>query len=363
MSYINTIGIATPPNMALQMEIYDYMASHIDYSEKEKKMLKYLYRRSGIEQRYSVLKDFNAKNGEAKFYTKENGYNPRVEERLARYDNQAYTLAIEAIKDTLVNNSVESSQITHIITVSCTGMSAPGMDTFIIQELKIDSGVQRFNVNFMGCYAALNGLRIADTICKADPEAKVLMVCVELCTLHFQNLNSADYNLSNMLFADGGAATIITSQPLNAQALCVHGFVSDINNKGETDMSWNISSSGFLMKLSSYVPQLLSLGFKDLIENILSKYGASISDLYKWAIHPGGKRILDNIEKEFELNNGELNASRKVLKSYGNMSSPTILFVLKELQEDLNENKGKYIFAAAFGPGLTTETALLSYAG
>ncbi len=360
MSFISSIGIANPSYKSDQMKIYDYMINAIPFDEKEKKVLKYLYRKSGIESRYSVLQDFSATNGEIRFYNSENAFNPKIEQRLRIYDKHATPLAIEAIENCLDSSKVKKDELTHIICVSCTGMSAPGMDTEIINELNLSSNIHRFNITFMGCFAAINGLKLADTICRADKSAKVLLVCVELCTLHFQNQNTGDYNLSNMLFADGSAATIVTSEPITDDSLAINGFYSDINKDGVGDMSWNISSTGFLMRLSSYVPQLLRNGFKDVITRILDKYDLPFEKLDHWAIHPGGKRILDNVEAEFELVNDELSASRHVLKEYGNMSSPTILFVLREMQK-YQDRSGEYVFTAAFGPGLTTETALLRY--
>jgi predicted naringenin-chalcone synthase len=338
------------------------MAESLPFTDKEKKVLRYLYRKSGIETRYSVLPDFGSQNGKERFYNTENHFSPRVENRLSVYDDASIPLALEAIENCLNNSSINSSEFTHLITISCTGMSAPGMDTEIIKTLGLANHIQRFNINFMGCFAAINGLKLADTICRADPNARVLVVSVELCTLHFQNEISDDYNLSNMLFADGAAAAIVSGKKLGKKSLKVHGFHSDINNKGKEDMSWNISSSGFLMKLSSYVPQLLKIGFKEILEKVMSNYDVNYSDLVYWAIHPGGKRILDNIEQEFTLKNGQLDASRGVLRDFGNMSSPTVLFVLRSIQENKKRKEGEYIFTAAFGPGLTTETALLSYA-
>ena len=362
MSYINSIGIANPDQRTKQMDIYQYMVDSIPFNEKEKKVLRYLYKKSGIKHRHSVLSDFNLANNNGKFYNSNNEYNPSIEQRLAVYDNNAANLAIRAIKKCIVKNNVTASELTHLICVSCTGMSAPGVDTEIISKLELSSSIQRFNVNFMGCFAAVNGLKLADALCKAEANSKVLVVCVELCTLHFQNEISDDYNLSNMLFADGSAAVLVSNEALSNEALHIHGFYSDINSDGVKDMSWNISSSGFLMKLSSYVPQLLNRGFKDLIDKVLKVYNIAYSDLNHWAIHPGGRRILDNIEREFQLESNKLNASRSILENYGNMSSPTILYVLQHLQEQDNNPEGEYIFAAAFGPGLTTETALLSYA-
>ncbi|WP_235298978.1 type III polyketide synthase [Portibacter marinus] len=362
MSFINSIGIANPAYKSEQMQIYEYMIGAIPFNERERKILKYLYKKSGINSRYSVLPDFSNSNGTERFYNEKNNFNPRVENRLSKYDDASLPLATKAISNCLLDSNVRSEEITHLITISCTGMSAPGMDTEIIRDLKLNTNLQRFNITFMGCFAAINGLKLAHTICKAEPNAKVLVVSVELCTLHFQNEISEDYNLSNMLFADGAAATIVTSQPLNGRALSIHGFHSEINDDGVKDMSWNISSSGFLMKLSSYVPALLKTGFKGVIDKVLEHYQLKYDDLQYWAIHPGGKRILDNIEKEFHLEVKKLEASREVLREFGNMSSPTILFVLKNLLENGHIQKGQYIFTAAFGPGLTTETALLSYA-
>lgn len=362
MSYINTIGIANPQYKSNQMDIYNYMVDAIPYSEREKKVLSYLYRKSGIETRYSVLPDFSAQNGEKRFFNQGNGFKPNVENRLAMYDQSSFNLAENAIKNCLKDSAVQNNELTHLICISCTGMSAPGLDTSIIKTLELNKNIQRFNINFMGCFAAVNGLKLADTICRAESNAKVLMVAVELCTLHFQNLISDDYNLSNMLFADGAAATVVSTDQLAENALKVKGFYSDINAAGEGDMSWNISSSGFLMKLSSYVPQLLKTGFRGILDKIIEKYEIDFEKLNHWAIHPGGKRILDNIEQEFALDKGALNASRTVLKNFGNMSSPTILFVLKAIQEEEKNVKGENIFTAAFGPGLTTETALLAYA-
>jgi predicted naringenin-chalcone synthase len=361
MSYINHIGTATPNYKSEQMEIYNYMVDSIPFNERERKVLRYLYKKSGIAHRHSVLSDFSSLNGREKLYTSENGFSPKIEKRLAIYNETSGPLAYEAIGNCLSASRYSENDFTHLITVSCTGMSAPGLDTEIISHFKLNKNIQRFNITFMGCFAAINGLKLADTICRAHGNAKVLLVCVELCTLHFQNVISDDYNLSNMLFGDGAAAVVITGSPNSDNSLKIHSFHSDINSDGEHDMSWNISSQGFLMKLSSYVPQLLNIGFKTLIDKVLGHYDIHYEDLNHWAIHPGGKRILDNIEKEFNLENNQLKESREVLANYGNMSSPTILFVLKEMMTKYSGKKNQYIFTAAFGPGLTTETALLSY--
>lgn len=360
MSFINAIGTANPFYKTDQMTICQYMIKSMPFDQRQQKILKYLYRRSGIKSRYSVLSDFSSQNGRPNFYTSDNDFNPNIESRLLVYDNNAAQLALKAVDVCLSQSECSTDEITHLICVSCTGMSAPGIDTELIRRLDLNKSIQRININFMGCFAAVSGLKLADTIVKADSTAKVLLVSVELCTLHFQNEISDDYNLSNMLFSDGSAAALISGKATK-NALAVHGFHSDINDDGVNDMSWNISSTGFLMKLSSYVPKLLKLGFQDVLGKILDKYKIGIEELEHWAIHPGGKRIIDNIQNEFSLDDQKLESSRNILSEYGNMSSPTILFVLDKLQKQNSDRNGEYIFTAAFGPGLTTETALLSY--
>ena len=362
MTFIDAIGIANPAYRSKQMDIFSYMSETIDFTAKEQKVLRYLYAKSGIETRYSVLSDFSPTADASDFYLPEDNYSPSIDKRLARYDEASVPLALEAIENCLKDSRSTSDEITHLITVSCTGMSAPGMDTAIIKALKLSNQIQRYNINFMGCYAALTGLQLANTICTAQDNARVLVVAVELCTLHFQNQVSADYNLSNMLFADGAAAAVVTNVKEPGRSFAIHGFESDINHDGQEDMSWKISSNGFLMKLSSYVPQLLKLGFRNILNSVLEKHGVPIGQVHKWAIHPGGKRILDNVVQEFDLADDHIEASRQILRDYGNMSSPTILFVLKSLQDSASREAGQYIFTAGFGPGLTTETALLSYA-
>ena len=222
----------------------------------------------------------------------------------------------------------------------------------LIQKLGLSPNTRRYNINLMGCYAALTGMRLASEICN-QPNRTVLLVSVELCTLHFQQKYSDDYLLSNTIFADGAASAIITSEQKQGQ-LELMDFESRLLPDSDDEMSWKISPDGFLMTLSSDVPKTISksLNIKQLFDK-----NPTTTD---WAIHPGGKQIIDGLEKTLGIATDKNDAPRKVLNEYGNMSSATILFVLKELLANGNKTHDELI-ACAFGPGLTLEAALLAY--
>ncbi|MBO9573984.1 MAG: type III polyketide synthase, partial [Chitinophagaceae bacterium] len=278
--------------------------------------------------------------------------------RMELYNTHATLLSIDAIKDCL-NNYSDPNEITWLITVSCTGMSAPGLDISIMQQLNLPNNIKRSSVNFMGCYAAIHALKMADNICRASQQEKVLIVCTELCTIHFQKSADMDSVASGLLFADGAAAVLVAGDN-TAEGLQINNFYSEVALQGQEDMAWHLSGKGFLMRLSAYIPQLLKTGITPLLKNALDDAGYERKDITHWAIHPGGKKILETIERELELERKDVQVSYEVLRNYGNMSSPTILFVLKDIMQNLNGSESK-IFAAAFGPGLTMETLILSH--
>jgi predicted naringenin-chalcone synthase len=250
------------------------------------------------------------------------------------------------------------TKITHLITVSCTGMSAPGIEIQLKQKLPLNNSVQTYAINFVGCYAFFPALKMADAFVQSNPNASVLIAAVELCTLHFQNKDSEDHLLSNALFADGAAACLVTSEKFGKNSLQLLNTEQLLLPKGANDMAWNISSEGFLMKLSSYIPQLIDEGLTQLLTTILTSLNLNKEELKHWAVHPGGKRILEVFEKELSLNNEELRHSYETLKNYGNMSAPTIFFVLKEFLNDSEIGQSEKLFSCGFGPGLTIEAAV-----
>ncbi len=332
-------------------------------NEVEKRKLKFLYHQSAIEARYSVLPDYSLGANEWKFYPASENLEPfpGLELRMKWYNKTAPPLSVRAVEK-CIDQNINKDEITHLITVSCTGMSAPGLDLQIMEMMELPVNIFRTSVNFMGCYAAIHGMKLADAFCKNDKDARVLVVCTELCTLHFQKEATTDNIASALLFADGSSAILVVHDDNDLEGLRIKNFYSEVGFKGKADMSWELSSSGFLMTLSGYVPQLIEQDFNGLLSNALDNAHIDKEDISHWCIHPGGKRILTSIEKCTSISTGDLKYSYSVLNDYGNMSSPTILFVLKEIMNSLGNKKEKKtnIFGAAFGPGLTMETFILS---
>lgn len=318
--------------------------------------MKFLYHQSGIQNRYSVIGDYNRPAGDWKFYPRSENLEPfpSLEQRMALYHKYAAPLSVDAIRNCM-EHLLPAKQVTHLITVSCTGMSAPGLDLQITDLMDLPNTLYRTSINFMGCYAAIHALKIADAICKNDTSARVMIVCTELCTLHFQKEATTDNITSSMLFADGSAAALITHDQYPAPGLQLQHFYSEIIPKGKKDMAWELSSSGFLMTLSGYIPGLIEEDFEQLIARALQSAGISKEQVSGWCIHPGGKRILDTVKKCLGLPETALDDSFHILEQFGNMSSPTILFVLKKMMQG-HSAKHLRILGAAFGPGLTMET-------
>ena len=332
-------------------------------NETDKRKLRFLYHQSGIETRYSVLPDYSLNADDWQFYPATENLEPfpNLETRMNWFNKTAPALSVNAIVK-CIENKLLKDEITHLITVSCTGICAPGLDLQVMEAMNLPVSIFRTSVNFMGCYAAIHALKLADAFCSNDKTARVLVICTELSTLHFQRENTLDNIASSLLFGDGAAAMLITHDDHEIHGLKINNFYSEVAFKGKKDMSWELSSSGFLMTLSGYVPDLIEQDFNNLMCNALRNAGVNKKDISHWCIHPGGKKILTSVEKSINITPGDLQHSYNVLKNYGNMSSPTILFVLKEIMDSLKNNKESKIniFGAAFGPGLTLETFILS---
>lgn len=362
-SFISAIGTATPERRIAQGEIAHFMAKALHMNDAEESKLQALYRASGIQQRFTVVDDYAKTLGNFTFLPNSGDLEPfpSVSARMKLFKEKSGPLGAKAAMDCLSHiDNYDVSSVTHLITVSCTGMNAPGLDIDLVQSLGLSSSVRRTGINFMGCYAAFNALKVADTICRSYTDSHVLVVCVELCTIHFQKNNDEDNLLANALFADGAAAALVTSKPLNKMNLSLEEFHCEILPSAQKEMAWDIGDFGFEMKLSSEVPEAIKGGIERLSIELLEKLELTIDDVNYLAIHPGGKKILQVIEEKLGLPKSANHYAYEILKNYGNMSSPTILFVLKELLSDIKEaDANKNILSFAFGPGLTLESMLL----
>lgn len=327
--------------------------------------LKQIYDGSGIDDRYSVIPDFAFDGVEQNtFFGRSHNLEPfpGTQQRLQIYQQYAADIATQAAKKCFeaFDNDI-AQNITHIITVSCTGMYAPGIDIDLVERLGLNRQTERTCINFMGCYGAINALKTADYICRADTTAKVLVVSVELCTLHFQKENTLDNWVANSLFSDGAAAVLVENEANRSNkgpSLLLDNFYSEFIPEASNDMGWYVGNYGFEMKLTSKVSKHVKRNIKPLTERVLQKAGLSFDQIDAFAIHPGGRSILEATEEALEITPAANKLAYETLQEYGNMSSATILFVLKKiLNSDMEA--GKKILSFAFGPGLTVEGMIL----
>lgn len=362
MSYIAAIETSVPEYFHTQNEFAEFYSNSTDDDDIKRK-IKIIASKTGIEKRYSVLKDYSLAPEAFEFYSKSASLlpEPSLTKRMDLFKAEAIQLSLKAVHKIARFESIKKN-ISHIITVTCTGLFAPGLDIQLIHELQLSPSIHRSSINFMGCNAAILALKQADEICRGNANAKVLIVCTEICSIHFQKDYSDDYIISNQLFGDGCAAVLVTADPVEIAPdvlVKVNDFHSLLVHKGYNDMAWQLSETGFKMNLTSYVSDLINGNIK----NMLNGVGVHAETIDSWAIHPGGKKIIDGFCDALALDKNKLIASYEILKQYGNMSSPTVLFVLKHvLENNPQAAKGKSIFTAAFGPGLSIETVKLVYA-
>lgn len=359
---ITAIGNAVPLYRQSQQMIFDSMIRRLGLNRVEQRMLKTIYKEAGIEYRHSVLEDFGEDGKCALFPDDFSGEFPGTQKRMKVYKDNALSLAMSAVEDCFLPlGNFNMGGITHLITISCTGMSAPGLDIELVRHLKLSNNTQRTTINFMGCYGVFNGLKVAHSICKGDRKAKVLLVSVEMCTIHFQKTASLANFISSTLFSDGAAAVLIEGNSSQTQSLILQDFYCDLIPESQQEMTWEIGDQGFDIALSSYVPHLIEKGIGKFVERLLMRQTFKFANIDYFAIHPGAKRILEACEHALNIEPSSNYFSYEVLRNYGNMSSATILFVLKKIWESVSSSDHKKnIFCCAFGPGLTLESMILN---
>jgi len=332
--------------------------------DRTRRIIRVLYRQSGIARRHSVVTNFEGEEQSGFFKTGPDStrQGPGTAARNEIFARESRRLSVDLARKVLDNcPGVGPNDVTHVVTVSCTGFYNPGPDYYILRDLGIPLSAQRYHLGFMGCYAAFPALRMAAQFCEANPDAVVLVMCLELCSLHIQLKAKEDYLLANSLFADGAGAAIVSArEPAPGRsAFRIGDFHSALVTSGEQDMAWRIGDHGFDIALSSYVPKIIGANVREFIEPALAGSGVALGDVETWAVHPGGKAIIDQVQGSLGLRPEQVRASRDVLRDYGNMSSATVLFVLRDILRDRPPGTAERVCAMAFGPGLTVEMALL----
>ncbi|MBC6495109.1 naringenin-chalcone synthase [Microbacterium sp. 4-7] len=372
---LRSLRTIVPDTVIEQHEVRDIFASQPDVGRLAQRIIGASFNGSGIDTRHTVIRELSPAAGtdDKMFFDRETGrlQSPGTAARNDLYTREASRLFVEVARSALdADPDIVAADVTHVITASCTGFHAPGPEYEIVRGLGLSDSVQRYHLGFMGCYASLPALRAASQFCAADPTAVVLVVSVELCTVHLRSSEDPDLIVANSLFADGAAAGIVTARDLATPvpAVRLDGFHTAIAAEGEKDMAWTIGDHGFEMILSTKVPQIIGETIIGAIRPLYAREGelAAAFDegrvgerVEHWAIHPGGRSILDRVQERLNLSDDQLFPARETLRENGNMSSATVLFVIKRILDD-GARDGSRVAAMAFGPGLTAESALMT---
>jgi predicted naringenin-chalcone synthase len=350
--YINRIATAVPPH-DIHRAFLNFARFKLAADSRKAALFDRMAERSGITHRYACMPadalvlSTQQTGGPSKFYGV--GNFPDTATRMQAFEQHAPLLASAAVERLALE--AERDRITHLLITSCTGQYAPGVDFDLMERCQLPNNVERTTIGFMGCYAAVNALKLARHIVRSQPDAHVLIVNIELCSLHLQETSDLQELLSYLLFGDGCAACLVTAEP---EGIALDSFHAAVVPGTRGLITWHVRNSGFDMALSGQVPAAIEAGLRGCAKEILRSAAPASIDL--WAVHPGGRTVLDAVEKAFDLPSDALTASRDVLNRYGNMSSVTIMFVLERmLHTAVSGGRG---CAMSFGPGLVAETML-----
>ena len=348
-AYINRVATAVPP--------HDVHRAFVAFAESMlpegtyRNLFRRMARVSGIEHRYSFIEPLGDGAGwsDAENVYVRGGF-PSTARRMQIFEKFAPRLA-ECALDKLAVSAGERKAISHVIVTSCTGLYAPGLDFDIVRHLGLKPSVERTMIGFMGCYAAINALKSANYIVRSEPSARVLVLNLELCTIHMQETEDLEQMLSFLLFADGCAVSLVSAEP---RGLAIDSFLAV--NLPETShlITWRIRDAGFDMQLSGKVPAEIKRAMKETGGQVTR--GRDPLEMELWAVHPGGKTVLDAVEQGLGLPADALRHSRGILARFGNMSSATVMFVLEQVLAAAQP--GQPGCAMSFGPGVTAETML-----
>jgi predicted naringenin-chalcone synthase len=358
-------GTAVPSTSFTQDQALLFFQKLAGTSPAQDKLLERVFTHTGIRKRHftfgrDVIEDVlnGTRHSQSAFLRGDhlNFQGPTTGERMRQYAVHAGPLALEAANQALKRSRLSPADITHLVTVSCTGFHAPGVDIELIQGLHLPATTERTHVGFMGCHGALNGLRVAHALTAGNPRARVLLCAVELSSVHCVCAWDLEQMIACSLFADGAAALVgAASGPSPSSSWRLASSGSCIIPNSTDDMSWNVGDHGFRMTLGKSVPGLVARHLPAWLKNWLEGQGLSLGDVASWCVHPGGPKILQAVSEGLGLAPAALETSRSILADYGNMSSATILFILQRLMEN---NAARPCVALAFGPGLTAEAAL-----
>ena len=400
---LRSVATSVPPTVLRQPDVRDLLLAQPGRSRLARRLIAAAFDASAIETRHTVVADLDTSGAGARtpdspdaptpLFVPSAAQDARTDHATAAPTSEAMPpelldpstgarnavyaacvppLVEAAARDALAaSGGLHAGDVTHVVTASCTGFFAPGPDFALVRDLGLPPTTRRLHVGFMGCYAAFPALAAARSICSEDPGAVVLVVCVELCSIHLQASDDPDTIVSSSVFADGAAAAVVTARPAPAGhvVLDLDALRTTITPVGEGDMAWSIGDHGFDMVLSRYVPAIIFEHIRGALDPLLALAGTDADGAHRvverWAVHPGGRSVLDRVAQALALDDAQMAPSRAVLREFGNMSSATVLFTLGRLLDGRDTpapapGSGERVCAMAFGPGLTVESALLT---
>ncbi|WP_426446318.1 type III polyketide synthase [Paenibacillus sp. S-38] len=355
------IGTAMPDNLIDQKVVLQTLSEIMGERSDGYRWAKRIFKQCGVETRYSCdPRILQGAGSNPYFRAREEGDTLGTKERMEVYRREALPLARRAAAEALQDSGTEAGAITHLITVSCTGQFLPGLDALLVRELGLSPRTNRIPLHFLGCAAGLKAIALSGQLAAADPAARILVVSVELCSLHIQPGLTREDLFAASFFGDGAASCVIgRPNRRHAGVFRLDGDRSVLFAGTTEAMTWDVGNHGFDLYLSQEIPRLLGGNLPPELELFL---GGGERPAF-WAIHPGGRGIVDTLQEMLDLTDAETAYSRGILRDCGNLSSATIFFVLRTMREDL-QSRGSGPAAGtamAFGPGLTAELVRLTY--
>jgi predicted naringenin-chalcone synthase len=350
--FVSKPTFRVPENAYAQSEILSWMLSDSRLSEINRRKLNRVYNDGGIKNRHSVLQAFRTTTEQNSIYA------ASTQTRMELFREHALPFSIQVVQDFLSESDINPSLITHLVWVSCTGLMAPGPESILRQSFRFHPLLQTTAFNFLGCHGFFHALRFGSSIVEANPEAKVLVVCLEFCTLHFQPNDSDDRILANSLFADGAAVTMISGLRPKGKAIQVIKYYQSFFANASDEMAWKLGETGFDMRLARNLPESVVLAVRACLKQPIPDEISSLKEIKHWLVHPGGKRILDLMEKDIPELQNKLETSRSILRDFGNVSSASVLFALRRFLENEKAFSGESGFLMGIGPGLSLEASL-----
>lgn len=351
------IGTATPATLLTQDEVRAVLVAQEGIDHRARRLIDAAFAASAIDTRHTVLAELGPGAGGLHVREGMRLLAPSTGARNDAFREAAPPLFAAAARAALASAAVSPQEVTHVVTVSCTGLIAPGPDYRLVRDLGLSPTVERDHIGFVGCAAALPALRTAARIVATDPGAVVLVAAAELCSLHIVSSADAEQIVAASVFADGAAAAVVAgAREAPGPRLDLDGFATRLASTGENDMVWTVGDAGFRMTLTPEVPRIVGREIAGAVDEVFG----GVDGVDAWAVHPGGRSILDRVESALGLDADALAVSRRVLRSHGNMSSATLLFILGELLAGGASSGSRRVAAVAFGPGLTIETARMT---